>query len=339
MNFHYLLWHQYANQGVYGTGPNEIMLTDEKISHHIFHEMALLPLAENSVFCKVKYPGMLTGMSLFRGPESETGEQNSDTIANVNNDKLDGGITLDSVTGYPYLPGSTVKGILRTPFRENPEFAGAIIQDALKNTGEWSIEEIAEFETRVFGNRNVESEGQDVEADISQGEDSFLDAYPVTADPGISAQLLDLETLAVPKSDTPKGWEQLRQANVLSFLKIRPGVIFQFRFLGEDIELSSGRMITIKQRTRIYGRILEIMGAGAKTNSGYGNLERVNDPLRNRRDTQRQEQEVQKTKEQAPKQTNQQDDMFAGLLGKFGAREQNRNNRNDRNNHSNKGRK
>ena len=269
MNFHYLLWHTYADQEVYGAGAAR-RITNQKLIDHSFAPTPPLPLTENSFFMQVQYPGMLTGMSLFNGPEG-------DDEAGV--DKLDGGITLDTVTGLPYLPGSTVKGILRTPFKENPEFIVALIQSLFQNVWPepWSIDEVLELETKVFGNRNRERESIAEEV-VLQGCDAFLDAFPVFAQP---QKLLEAETFAVPKPDTKIGWEQLKQANILSFLKIRPGVVLEFRFLGEDIELTSGRKITIKQRRQMYIKILELMGAGAKTNSGYGNLVKTGNPLRN----------------------------------------------------------
>lgn len=269
MNFHYLLWHTYADQEVYGAGAAR-RITNQKLIDHSFAPMAPLPLDENSFFMQVQYPGMLTGMALFNGPEG-------DDEAGV--DKLDGGITLDTVTGLPYLPGSTVKGILRTPFKENPEFIVALIQSLFQNVWPepWSIDEVLELETKVFGNRNRDRESIAEEV-VLQGCDAFLDAFPVFAQP---QKLLEAETFAVPKPDTKIGWEQLKQANILSFLKIRPGVVFEFRFLGEDIELTSGRKITIKHRRQMYIKILELMGAGAKTNSGYGNLVKTGNPLRN----------------------------------------------------------
>ena len=81
------------------------------------------------------YPGMLVGTGYAHG----TSESDNDI-------KI--GFSFDYVTGQPYVPGSSVKGLLRCVFREQPEAAAAIITAC---TGkEMSDEIVAKLDEEIF---------------------------------------------------------------------------------------------------------------------------------------------------------------------------------------------
>ena len=90
------------------------------------------------------YPGMLVGTGYAHG----TSESDNDI-------KI--GFSFDYVTGQPYVPGSSVKGLLRCVFREQPEAAAEIVRVC---TGKaLDIDRIAELEKEIFDAHNTLTEG------------------------------------------------------------------------------------------------------------------------------------------------------------------------------------
>lgn len=178
------------------------------------------------------YPGLLIG----------TG--NLHDIAQTGAYKL--GFTFDYVNGLPYLPGSSLKGILRNAFpgqhEEDKEGYAGYMKAVLKEImgREISDEELAEMENDIF-------EFQDV----------FLGAYPV----------VENDKLLANEFITPHGKSQIENPIPLSFVKVKSGVSFRFSFLLHDSEKSG---LDAKQKKALFQRLILDFGVGAKTNVGFG---------------------------------------------------------------------
>ena len=179
------------------------------------------------------YPGMMIGIGLSHG-------------SGACNEDIGSGFSFDYVSGQPYIPGSTVKGVLRNAFATYPQAVATFLNECCPEYAPWSEQDIAALETAVFDNG-----------------DSFLDA--VLFDSDNEGYVLNIDTLA------PHGTDPFKSPNILSFLKIRPNVYFEFRFIVKT-SAAEDKAVTGAQKERLFAHLLETFGIGAKTNVGYGIL-------------------------------------------------------------------
>ena len=170
------------------------------------------------------YPGLLIG------------------AGNPHDAKLDAavklGFSFDYVTGLPYLPGSSLKGMLRSRF-----------------PGKYDGEEKTDREILIsayLGREDIDAE--DLETKIFNGGDIFLGAFPADWPDG----MLSMEYIT-PHKD-------FQDPVPISLLKIKPNVCFEFGFL-----LSDGT-ITAAQKCDLFRELVMESGVGAKTNVGFGRM-------------------------------------------------------------------
>lgn len=142
------------------------------------------------------------------------------------------GFSLDYVTGLPYMPGSSLKGLLRA-YCSIPALVQALL------------------------GRDVEP-GRLVSA-LFEGNDVYLGAYPKLEQ---DTALLDDEYITPHPSpfDDP---------NPISFMKIRPNVEIEFGFLLHDDPVLG---MTAEEKLELFKKLLLEMGVGAKTHVGYGRM-------------------------------------------------------------------
>jgi CRISPR-associated RAMP protein, cmr6 family len=161
------------------------------------------------------------------------------------------GFSFDYVTGLPYIPGSSVKGVLKSVFPRKEDTKDDINQQKMKYIQsllkpELSDEEISDLKDNIFEDNDV-----------------FLDAYPC---PTSKQQCLALEFIT-PHSDI------IKNPIPINCLKVKPGVSFEFGFYLKECQLSDKVQITVKQKKELFKTILTDVGIGAKTNVGFGQLE------------------------------------------------------------------
>ncbi len=190
-----------------------------------------------------QYPGLLLG------------------IGNPHDIKANGaikcGFSFDYTSGLPYLPGSSLKGVLRSYFpsegeNENESEKAGYIRSLLPV--EKQMTDIVVLGNLVFNNSVV-----------------FLGGFPVTR---AKEELLASEWITPHK--------ELKNPNPISLIKVKPGVKFEFGFLVPDStvkqqsEIGDGKEICIsKEEIKIlFTNILIDMGVGAKTNVGFGKLDK-----------------------------------------------------------------
>lgn len=233
---------------------------------------------------KTIYPGLVTGVGL----PHETSEGNTFIL----------GFCFDYTTGLPIIPGSTVKGILRSVFpqwerqlkepvqkkeakteyifdllRRIPKSESNPLKDELKTIEEALNEEkfgrkkelITKIENEIF-------EGiVDNKAVSIYKRDLFFDAYIVKgtrANPGKN-RIFGTDNIT-PHVKEGMSYEEsmLKNPVPLSFLKVLPDVVFHFPFY-----LTNGEILKKKEKEELFKLILLDIGIGAKTNVGYGQLE------------------------------------------------------------------
>lgn len=162
------------------------------------------------------------------------------------------GFTFDYVTGLPYLPGSSLKGILRFGFKQRA-YIHEVVKEVLHI--ELSDKELDELENTIF-------EGKD-----NRKRFVFYDAIILRNKE--EKPLLALDTIA------PHTKDGFKEPNPITFLRICPGIEIHFEFQLYEVILSTGRCVSRNNIKEIFRSILEDLGIGAKTNVGYGVLESV----------------------------------------------------------------
>lgn len=185
---------------------------------------------EETFQLEIVYPGLVTGIGINHEATVE-GEF-----------KL--GVHFDWTYGMPIIYGSSVKGVLRSYFKE---FYNA-------REGQPSIEDA--FDDIFNGGGKT----------IYQ-RDIFFDAVIIKSD--------KKKRILCSDSITPHGDNPLKNPNPITFLKIAPGCKLEFRFkLVPTRIVKDGKVLTIsvKEKLELFKEILTTVGVGAKTNVGYGQL-------------------------------------------------------------------
>jgi CRISPR-associated protein Cmr6 len=208
------------------------------------------------------------------------------------------GFGFDHVSGLPVLPGSSVKGVLRSvfpQFKYDAEQPVTFIEESAPNKAdkkkmqaekakyvvgllrrlelvvpaESQLEKVKklahQLDLAIFCGFSFENEDKPVRLPMSK-HDVFFDSLPVKFNE--QKQLLGRDAL------TPHGGDPLKNPIPLPFLKVMPGVVFGFYFRLNDSQIGS-LTITAEHKRRIFGEILCTVGAGAKTNVGYGQFDAV----------------------------------------------------------------
>ena len=165
------------------------------------------------------------------------------------------GFSFDYVTGLPYIPGSSVKGILKSVFPRKEDTKDDINQQKMEYIK--SLLKPGLSDKEVYGLKD----------NIFEDNDVFLDAYPCpTSKKNTKQRCLALEFIT-PHSDI------IKNPIPINCLKVKPGISFEFGFYLNDCQLSDGPQITIKEKIELFKTILTDVGIGAKTNVGFGQLE------------------------------------------------------------------
>ncbi|MDM8269883.1 type III-B CRISPR module RAMP protein Cmr6 [Barnesiella viscericola] len=204
-------------------------------------------LPVNHSFClDVRYPGLVTGVGISHEAKVE-GEF-----------KL--GLHLDYTTGLPVIYGSSVKGVLRSAFREeNLLDILPILAPNLKNELEpiqrkMQSKPLKAWADAIFGDDDDRDSRSPYERDI------FFDAIVVNTN--------SRDRFLAADSITPHGSDPLKNPVPLTFVRIASGCKIEFRF-----RLTDSDSLTANEKETLFKAILIAFGIGAKTNVGYGRLE------------------------------------------------------------------
>jgi len=197
------------------------------------------------------YPGLILGT----GYHHETGVEEEFKI----------GCYFDYTTGLPVIPGSSVKGVIRSAFpgqsKQYKTEKTIYIRNILSGIDtQYEGIDINALEKEIFEGiqANPSKEANKTYLPIYQ-RDIFHDAFPVE---------VGKDGLYSDDFLTPHGTNPLKNPIPLKFLKISPKVTFQFNF-----KLNDG-LITKDDKIKLFQNILLDFGIGAKTNVGYGQFDR-----------------------------------------------------------------
>lgn len=195
----------------------------------------------NTRFCmRIGNPGLLVGIGLLHSI------RDSDVDFKL-------GFAFDHTTGLPYVPGSSIKGVLRSAFIENTQYVLGLLEAENVTI---SLEDCVTF---LFEN-TVE------QVEPWRPRSIYYDAFP-QSEGTMKQQLMGWDAITRHPSLTSN-------PNPVKMIKVMPGVRFRFQFECYDHpDAQSG--LTAKAQVAVFQRIMEDWGIGAKTNTGYGVLRRV----------------------------------------------------------------
>jgi CRISPR-associated protein Cmr6 len=247
---------------------------------------------------KTIYPGLATGTGM--GHEADV------------KGELKLGFYFDYTTGQPVIPGSTIKGVLRSAFpqwenhrktTEEKKWAKtAYIYILLEKKIEESGKEFRERWNKLMQQwdnfdetKKIEQKEKiiTIEKEIFDGviygknlpiyqRDIFHDAYisgGTTLKPGKN-RILGTDSIT-PHNLFQDGMSyessMLKNPTTIPFLKILPDVELSFNFVLQDHKEMNVDLIDIEKKLDIFKQILLDFGIGAKTNVGYGQFEKFDE--------------------------------------------------------------
>lgn len=249
---------------------NELELLFKKLNSYIFKSDITKFVSYNeevigAMQCNVKlyfkttYPGLLIGS----GISHSTGVTNDIKI----------GFQFDFSTGLPYIPGSSVKGVIRSMF------------PLLKETNKQTDDEKEYCELRCEYIRNIIKDSENEEwsnEDIVSLTKNIFECYP--HDIFMDALIVGKDKTKISENNYFMGEDYitphrspLKNPIPIQFLKVLPEVKFCFSFCLNEQKLQNGKKLDVDFKKNLFKRILEDIGVGAKTNVGYGQLIYIED--------------------------------------------------------------
>lgn len=207
---------------------------------------------------RVQAPGLLIGSGLAHGlPGSE--------------EDVKTGLQFDYTSGLPVIPGSSVKGVIRSAFptiKEDKEQSNEADAEKL-NYIKSLIADIPEFSSFRFEDKDILELGNQM---FNHG-DVFADALLV----GYSTRMKQhgpVKQVLTEDYITPHTGGPLAQPIPIKIVKVAPGVTFAFCFKFNETKIGA-KVVSASMKKALCAAILQDLGVGAKTNVGYGVLKEV----------------------------------------------------------------
>lgn len=206
--------------------------------------LAIIPKCKRAnvqVPIQVQYPGLITGSGITHEASIE-GEF-----------KL--GIHLDYTYGMPVIYGSSIKGVLRSAFVNDPDYIQSLLGRTIN---------VNDLIKDIFDGQERDPENDDpIRRTIAYKNksiykrDIFFDAVIIS--PDSAGHILASDYITPHKNP-------LRDPVPISFIKIASGCTIELRFRLVN------SIITNAEKLALFLKILQDSGVGAKTNVGYGQL-------------------------------------------------------------------
>ncbi|MFH1118195.1 MAG: type III-B CRISPR module RAMP protein Cmr6 [Bacteroidota bacterium] len=281
----------------------DFKISDKKSQEEIFkpknkkfERAILIPLVSNGVpfhsfTLKLLYPGLVSGVGYQMG------------IGMVGEFKI--GFYFDHTTGMPVIPGSSIKGVIRSIFpsfqdeKEEAKLKRKSKNDDQKARFIWNLicdlkgidnasfskkdeksrlnenerKIIRQIELEIFEGRKIKIETELKKASKEfQGEEySGIYKSDIFFDSYIELPVdhgLTKDRIFGTDSVTPHGTNPLKSPVPLLFLKVLSGTTWRFCF-----NLNNGLHLTAEQKLELFRQLILNLGIGAKTNVGYGQFE------------------------------------------------------------------
>ena len=207
---------------------------------------------------RVQAPGLLIGSGLAHGlPGSE--------------EDVKTGLQFDYTSGLPVIPGSSVKGVIRSAFPTIKEDKGQSNEADVEklNYIKSLIADIPEFSSLVLEDNDILELGNQM---FNHG-DIFADALLV----GYGTRMKQhgpVKQVLTEDYITPHTGGPLAQPIPIKIVKVAPGVTFAFCFKFNETKIGA-KVVSASMKKALCAAIFQDLGVGAKTNVGYGVLKEV----------------------------------------------------------------
>ena len=241
INKHEYLLKYHRNPFLFSSKLDEMLRDNQQLSG-ILAEAGLASLTFRTL-----YPGMIIGLGLSHGTP-------------VDGD-LKCGFQFDYATGLPIIPGSSVKGVLRSVFpdpdgqadernMQKAQYIASLLRDQqIELTEEELFCTVQKLAKQIFEHNDRSQQGTDI----------FMDALLTGPESG---KFMADDYL------TPHG-DEYKDPVPIQFLKVLPNIEFTFFFKLTAFKIGEKEV----DKLDLFRSILEDVGIGAKTNVGYGHLE------------------------------------------------------------------
>lgn len=232
------------------------------------------PMADHHFQERIAYPGLVTGTGITHDSKKLAGGYNL-------------GMHFDYTFGMPNVYGSSVKGVLRDYFKQarvkKVQSDGtetiSYDDDLFEPIADSGID-IDELFEDIFNGRMLkrDAEGKPIYVNKSiYKRDIFYDAV-IIKESVVNRGNERIKYIVTDDSITPHLDGPLKNPIPITMLKIAPGCVLEFRFHLNDFISLSGEILRAEEKCKLFKDILEIVGVGAKTNVGYGQLEEPEKP-------------------------------------------------------------
>lgn len=198
------------------------------------------------------YPGLLIGTGT---PHNLKGVEGA----------IYNGFSLDPVSGMPFIPGSSLKGMFRGCFPD------------IENHVKYSVQR-KEYIKKILADKCLIN-FDDIDAlrmNIFENNDVFLGAFPGINGKQKAFPLLDVDNITPHTPDWYSNYDVLKRYKnpvPVTILKVRPGVQLIFSFILHDMTDEDGNVLVSAENKRVlFENLLRDFGIGAKTDVGFGRL-------------------------------------------------------------------
>jgi CRISPR-associated protein Cmr6 len=220
---------------------------------------------------KVMHPGLVIGLA---NPQPQTEKKDKDK----DKEYLKSGFFFDYATGVAIIPGSAIKGALRSIFFQSRSKNNA--KTIVENFLNISVDSIDDFRKALFGDDTPEDEREENASYETNNNPALccFDAFPISSDDG---KLFAFDNQISVRPDRV-GSEQMRKGknmydldsrqisvNKLKFLKVKDGVCFLLQFKLKDFEFC-GETVRKDKLLELIKYLIKLNGLGAKTGEGFG---------------------------------------------------------------------
>lgn len=208
----------------------------------------------------INYPGLLIGT----GTKIELSPVNDEKLNDKDLDNFNNGLSFDYTTGLPYIPGSSLKGVLRSFFPdieklEETEESKAKV-DILNSL---SKKDFTEEEWRKIASLIFEGQYNGIPISVSI-RDKFIE--------GVIAVDTEKEVLGSDFITPHKNI--LGNPIPIKILKVKAGIAIDLLFeLHDTYDIGGELLLSKEEKLVLFEKILYLTGLGAKTSTGYGHFD------------------------------------------------------------------
>jgi len=277
----YLFYKKYFNDNpndLVNTSVNTMITEIDKIQNIEsvkFNNLDLPTFNDLSFNLNTTYPGLLIGSGYLHDVTKGDSAENAFKI----------GFNFEYTRGMPVIPGSSIKGVLRSVFPS--QYKGNNVDDSFRNT---RYELIAAFFNKIDQSISLDQNNKEdrkkidlfekeMFAGLDQGKpstiynrDIFYDAVPIRINNNFKTnqkRLFGGDYITPHKNrNGHHHLDPFSEPNPIHFLKVMPNVVFEFRIRLKNSSIMPE--MTADKKQSLVREILFFTGIGAKTNVGYG---------------------------------------------------------------------